>query len=197
MSATPDSVRKVEDYGQRFQRTALDGYIARGDLARDLEAFFADCERSTLDVDAGTFAERVAALPEPHRAAVVALDALAQGGKLPESTTCNFTAYGFDTVKNELYGATDARYVGLASDESGSYQFLDVVTGAVLSYEHEGGIFEEERGFASLDEWAFTMMRVELVSQGRVAKADMRELFERLELTTGLHELEFWGHALK
>lgn len=197
MSATPDPVPSVEDYGQQFQRAQLEGYIARGDFARDLDAFFGGVERSPLDADAGTFAARVASLPEAHRAAAIALDALAQGGKFPESTTCDFRAYGFDTVKNELYGATDARYVGLASDGSGSYQFLDVVTGAVLSYEHEEGIFEEPRAFADLDEWAFTMIRVELVSQRRVAKASMRALFERLELSTGLYELDFWGHALK
>ena len=51
--------------------------------------------------------------------------------------------------------------------------------------------------FPDLDTWAFCVIRVELVSQKRVAKAEMKALFERLSATTRLFELDSWVHGLK
>src|SRR6185503_12068067 len=79
-------------------------------------------------------------LPQAARAAAEALDALVRAKKFPAlPQTCDLSSYGFDTVTNKLEGASDPRYVGLASDGSGNMHLLDTKTGRVLGWEHEAG----------------------------------------------------------
>lgn len=186
----------IADYGQTITREAIAGYVARGDFARDLAAFFATEERAPLDSAAPRMREKLARLPEAYRAAAIALDEIAVAGKLPDLMTTSFRAYGFDPVENDLANAAEDRYVGLASDSSGSYQLLDLETGKVRSYEHEEAMFDERRSFDDLDTWAFVMARVELVRKKQAPQAAMIALFERLELATGLVEVTSWYHGL-
>ncbi|AKU94091.1 Thioredoxin [Labilithrix luteola] len=181
--------KPVKDFGQTIERETISGYIERGDLARDLAAFFPKYAASKIDEDAARAKKAFARLPKEHQAAAKALDALARGKKFPSLVTTSLDAYGFDTVKNELYGATDDRYFGLAYDGMGNMQFLDLKTGKVLGYEHEEGIFDKRRAFPTLDEWAFAMVRLELVLERRVPAAAMKKLFKRLGLAAGVFEL--------
>lgn len=180
----------VADFGQHTTRDQLAGYIARGDLARDLAAFFPGEKPASFDEDASRAPALFAQLPEPHRAAATALDALVKAGKVPYMGSTSFEAYGFDPVKNDLYGAADARYFGLAYEGMGNMQFLDLETGEIQGYEHEEGIFDERRAFPDLDAWAFAMLRVELAAQRRSPKDEVKALFERLELGAARFELD-------
>jgi hypothetical protein len=186
---------EIVDFERARTPAEIRGYLAKGGFARDLHAWFGGRPPGDLDRDAKRMAKKLARLPEPHRAAAIALDALATGKAIPSFRTFAFDAYGFDPVKNELYGASDPRYVGLANDESGSYQLLDLPTGKVVSYEHEEGTFEEPRSFADLDTWAYCMLRVELVAEKRLAKTALRAHFEKLGLETGVFELDSWVHG--
>lgn len=182
--------KPVKDFGQKFARAKIPGYIERGDLARDLAAFFPEYDASEIDEDAARAKKVFALLPAEHQTAAKALDALVRGKKFPSLVNMNLEAYGFDTVTNELYGATDGRYFGLAYDGMGNMQFLDLKTGKVLGYETDEGIFDKRRAFASLDEWAFAMVRVELVDDERVPAAAMKKLFKQLGLAAGVFELK-------
>lgn len=181
--------KPVKDFGQTIARAKIPGYIERGDLARDLASFFPKYDASPIDEDAVRAKKVFARLPAEQQAAAKALDALARGKKFPSLVTASLEGYGFDTVTNELYGATDDRYFGLAYDGMGNMQFLDLKTGKVLGYETDEGIFDKRRAFSTLDEWAFSMVRVELVNEGRVPAAAMKKLFKQLGLAAGGFEL--------
>lgn len=184
----------VAEFGQETAPDQLAGYIVRGDLARDLEAFFPGEEPSAFDRDASRASEVFAALPAPHRAAALAFDALVKAGKVPYLQAASLNAYGFDAVKNDLYGAAEARYFGLAYDDMGNMQLLDLETGAVKGYEHEEGIFDKRRTFPDLDTWAFAMLRIELAAQRRTPKDAIEALFTRLGLDAAVVELRAATH---
>jgi hypothetical protein len=171
----------IPDWGQNTPKQALSGYIARGDFAKDLERFFPDEERvGTQALD--PTGNRLETLPAGARPAAEALDALVRTGTTPfMGHACSFEAYGFDCVKNELYGADEATYFGLAYDGFGDMYLLDLTTGAVLFYSHEEGTLEE--GFDSLDTFAFAMSRVDAALKGRIAKHELEASFERLGLS--------------
>ena len=179
---------KVTDFGQSTKPAQIAGYIARGELARDLQAFFPNHPRADID-EAAARGPKLFAKLRDHRQAAEGLHELASGKRFPHLVCCNLDAYGFDTVANELEGLTDARYFGLAYDGSGNMQFLDLETGKVVGYEHEEGILDPERELPTLDAWAFAMPRVELARIGRVDVRELKKLFERLRLAAGVFEL--------
>ena len=184
------SLPPISDWGQEVE--AVEGYIARGDLERDVEAFYADVKPVKKLEKPRTLKSFIGRVPESQRAAVEAFDALVRGKRFPALLRCfDVSSYGFDCVKNELYGAADARYVGLSSDGSGNMHLLDTETGQVLGYEHEEGRFDEKCAFQDLDAYAFTMIRVEAVAQKRIDPKELTTLFERLGLSAGLRELAF------
>lgn len=183
----------VSDFGPVTTPDQIAGYLVRGDFERDLARWFVGREVSNLDDDAGRAPDVFAQLPDAQRAAALVLDTLLKTAKVPFLETVGMYAYGFDPIKNELYGVEDPRYFGLAYDRSGNMQLLDLQTGEVVGYEHEEGRFDERRAFADLDRWAFAMLRVQLVAERRSDKAAVQALFEQLGLRGGVFELGFSG----
>ena len=177
----------LADWGQRVTKAELTGYIERGDLARDLGAFFAGAKA----VEAGAPREDwIQKLPAAHRPAAMSFDALVRGGKFPAlPVAMDLSTYGFDCAGENLPGAADPRYVGLSSDGSGNMHLLDTESGEVLGWEHEQDGFDERRSFASLDAYAFAMIRVAAAAQGRIDKKQLAAAFKKLGLRAGAFEL--------
>ncbi|MDC0716098.1 hypothetical protein [Nannocystis bainbridge] len=184
--------KPIKAWGQEATPASLPGYVARGEFERDLAAFFPNGRRVTeLAADSRPLAQWIDRLPEGHRAAARAFDALVRSGRFPwlgQRFDVSGT-YGFDCVKQGLAGAADERYVGLSADGSGNMHLLDTTTGRVLGYEHESDSFDAERGFADLDAFAFAMPRVEAAASKRIPAKKLAELFKALGLTGGLAEL--------
>jgi hypothetical protein len=172
---TPLDVSKplLTEWGEAAEASTLAGYIERGDFAADAARFFPKAPRVSKPGS-----EKVRAVPAGR-----ALDAVVTGGGVPSMTIAfDFDSYGFDCKKEELHGAADDRYVGIASDGSGEMFLLDVTTGEVVRYAHEEGSVTP--AFASLDHLAFSLLRVEAAAQKLIAKAKLSALFKRLDLTT-------------
>jgi hypothetical protein len=117
---------------------------------------------------------------EPHKAAAFALDRFVRSGAMPSMQTFQLSGYGFDCVKNELYDAEDERYFGLGYDGFGDLYLLDVDTGGVRRWGHDRDPWEDGAEFASLDAFAFGILRNELVNQQRIDRAEMESCFTRL-----------------
>jgi hypothetical protein len=184
--------KPLKEWGQNFTAADLAGYVVRGDFERDLAAFF-PTSRRVAEPAAGArpLAQWIDALPEAHRPAARAFDALVRSGKFPW-LGLRFDVsgtYGFDCVRNELAGASDERYVGLSADGSGNMHLLDTTTGRVLGYEHEEGRFDPKRGFDDLDAFAFAMTRVEAAAAKRIPAKKLADLFKALGLPGGTAEL--------
>ena len=164
---------KVTDWGQ--QAKSVDGYIANGTFAKDLKAFFPEVKRGETDPDAKRAKKLFAQLPAKQQAAALAFDAL-----VPALTRADPSGYGFDCVKNKLYNATDKKYFGLSYTSDGDLQLLDVETGRVLEWVHDYDPFEDDAIFASLDAYAFAILRIELAALKRIAVKDVAVVFKRL-----------------
>lgn len=174
-------VPMLTGWGESTKKKDLAGYITGGAFARDLETYFANRERETeYDADAKRAPTVFAKLPDAHRAAATAFDALVKSGTFPSLDKCDLSGYGFDCVANELYNATDARYYGLGYDHLGSLYLLDVKNGKVRRWIHDGDPFEDGEDFASLDGFAFALVRTQLVTDGAVASDDVAAVYERL-----------------
>ncbi len=170
---------KVGDWGQTTKKAALDGYIVSGRFAADVAAFFPERKPGKFDEDAKRAKKVFARLPEPHRAAAVAFDALVKKG-LPELQRASLSGYGFDCVKNELADAAESKYFGLSYTMDGDLQLLDLETGQVLEWVHDYTPFEEDAVFPTLDAYAFAILRIELAAEKRIPKSEVTTLFERL-----------------
>jgi hypothetical protein len=186
----------IRDWRQTVDAKELAGYVVRGDFAADLRAFFPHCKPVTKlsdnePLELASFVER---LPEKHRPALAAFDALVRSWTFPWLALCDVSYYGFDCQKNELYGADSDRYVGLAAESSGDMFILDLETGKVLDYSHEEGIFSEKGTFEDLDTFAFTMIRVEAAreKEKQIDKGELAPVFERLGLSAGIRWLSSW-----
>ncbi|MFP2923619.1 SMI1/KNR4 family protein [Pyxidicoccus sp. 3LG] len=167
------SVTKITEWGEAIEASALTGYIERGDFAADAARFFPKAPRVEKPAS-----EKVRGVPAGR-----ALDDVVTGGGVPSMTMAfDFDSYGFDCKKEELYGASDDKYVGIASDGSGEMFLLDVTTGEVVRYAHEEGSVSP--AFASLDQLAFSLLRVEAAAKKLLPKAKVSALFNRLGLTT-------------
>jgi hypothetical protein len=99
---------------------------------------------------------------------------------MPSMQTFQLYGYGFDCVKNELYDAADERYFGLGYDGFGDLYLLDVDTGRVRRWGHDRDPWEDGAEFASLDAFAFGILRNELAAQHRIDRAEMEACFSRL-----------------
>jgi hypothetical protein len=189
----------IREWRQAIDVKEIPGYVARGDFAADLQSFFPHCRRVTklsdnAPLELASFVER---LPDRHRPALVAFDALVRSWTFPALALCDVSAYGFDCQKNELYGADDDRYVGIAAENSGDMFLLDLEVGKVLEYSHEEGVFSEKGTFEDLDTFAFTMIRVEAArdKEKQIDKGELARVFERLGLSVGLRWLSSWRMA--
>jgi hypothetical protein len=189
----------IRDWRQTIDAKEIPGYVTRGDFAADLRSFFPHCSRVTklsdhAPLELASFVER---LPEKHRPALVAFDALVRSWTFPALVLCDVSAYGFDCQTNELYGADDDRYVGIAAENSGDMFLLDLDNGKVLEYSHEEGIFSERGTFEDLDTFAFTMIRVEAArdKEKQIDKSELARVFEQLGLSVGLRWLSSWRMA--
>ncbi|RKH25386.1 SMI1/KNR4 family protein [Corallococcus praedator] len=171
---TPLDVGKTSltEWGEATEVSALAGYIERGDFAADAARFFPKAPRVSKPGS-----EKVRAVPAGR-----ALDAVVMSGGVPSMTLAfDFDSYGFDCKKEELFGANDDKFVGIASDGSGEMFLLDVTTGAVVRYAHEEGTVAP--AFTSLDQLAFSLLRVEAAAKKLIPKAKVSALFKRLGLT--------------
>ncbi|PTL85001.1 SMI1/KNR4 family protein [Vitiosangium sp. GDMCC 1.1324] len=167
------SPTKVTEWGETVEANTLTGYIERGDFAADAARFFPKERRVSKPSS-----EKVRLVPAGR-----ALDDAVTGGGVPSMTVAfDFDSYGFDCKKEELYGANDDKYVGIASDGSGEMFLLDVTTGEVVRYAHEEGSVAP--AFTSLDELAFSLLRVEAAAKKLIPKAKLSALFKKLGLTT-------------
>ncbi|MFE8605541.1 SMI1/KNR4 family protein [Archangium violaceum] len=165
----------LTEWGETVEAGSLAGYIERGDFAADAARFFPKASRVSKPGS-----EKVRAVPVG-----LALDKVVKDGGVPSMTTAfDFDSYGFDCEKEELYGAADDKYVGIASDGSGEMFLLDVTTGEVVRYAHEEGTVAP--AFASLDHLAFSLLRVEAAAKKVIPKAKLSALFKRLGLTTAV-----------
>ncbi|RKH14791.1 SMI1/KNR4 family protein [Corallococcus sp. CA053C] len=163
----------IAEWGEDVEASALSGYIERGDFAADAARFFPKAGRV-----AKPGSEKVRAAPAGR-----ALDDAVTGGGVPVMTIAfDFETYGFDCKKNDLYGANDDKYVGIASDGSGEMFLLDTTTGEVVRYAHEEGTVAP--AFTSLDLLAFSLLRVEAAAKKLIPKAKLSALFKRLGLKT-------------
>jgi hypothetical protein len=172
---TPLDVSKtaLTEWGVTAEAGTLAGYVERGDFAADAVRFFPKAPRVSKPGS-----EKVRAVPAGR-----ALDEVVKGGGVPSMTLAfDFSSYGFDCKKEELYGATDDKYVGIASDGSGEMFLLDVTTGEVVRYAHEEGSVAP--AFTSLDQLAFSLLRIEAAAKKMIPKAKLSALFKRLGLTT-------------
>jgi hypothetical protein len=166
-------VTKVTEWGESVEAGALTGYIERGDFAADAARFFPKAPRVSKPGS-----EKVRLIPSGR-----ALDDVVTGCGVPSMTLAfDFGSYGFDCKKEDLYGANDDKYVGIASDGSGEMFLLDVSTGEVVRYAHEEGSVSP--AFTSLDQLAFSLLRVEAAAKKLLPKAKVSALFKRLGLTT-------------
>ncbi|MFP2905458.1 SMI1/KNR4 family protein [Pyxidicoccus sp. 3LFB2] len=167
-------VTPVTEWGENIEASTFTGYIERGDFAADAARFFPKAPRVSKPGS-----EKVRAVPAGR-----ALDDVVTGGGVPEMTLAfDFGSYGFDCKQENLYGANDDKYVGIASDGSGEMFLLDVTTGEVVRYAHEEGTVAP--AFTSLDQLAFALLRVEASAKKLIPKAKLSALFKRLGLATG------------
>jgi hypothetical protein len=170
----------VTAWGKETTAADLDGYLASGRFAHDVEAFFGKgTAKAEVNADADRAAAVFAALAEPHRAAALAFDAVVRG-PFPALTRSSLSGYGFDCVKNTLYAAADKKYFGLAYTCDGDLQLLNLETGRVLEWVHDGAPFEENAEFLTLDAYAFAILRIELAAQKRIKKNEAEAVFKRL-----------------
>ncbi|NRD67474.1 SMI1/KNR4 family protein [Corallococcus exiguus] len=170
---TPLDVSKpaLTEWGESTEVSTLAGYIERGDFAADAARFFPKAPRVSKPGS-----KKVRAVPAGR-----ALDEVVTGGGVPSMTLAfDFDSYGFDCKKEDLAGANDDKYVGIASDGSGEMFLLDVTTGAVVRYAHEEGSVSP--AFDSLDQLAFALLRVEAAAKKLIPKAKVSALFKRLDL---------------
>jgi hypothetical protein len=180
----------IETWGKESEKEVLDGYIAEGHFENDLVAFYSETKPIKKLDSPRRLTSWIGNLPEGQNQTATAFDGLVRSKRFPALLRCfDVSSYGFDCVENDLYGANDPRYVGLSSDGSGNMHLLCTMTGRVLGYEHEGGVFDERRSFNNLDEYAFTMARVEAVAQNRIDRSELTAVFERLDLGAGVFEL--------
>lgn len=184
-------VKPLVEWGQDTTRITLDGYVARGDFEADLAAFFPTMERITELREGRPLESWIGLLPEAHRPSVRAFDALVRGGRFP-ALGQHFdvaTGYGFDAVKNTLDGVDGERWVGLSADESGDMHLLDITTGRVVTWAHDGTGLSGGHGFDGIDAYAFAMTRIEAAAENRISKKKVATLFEALGLPGGVTEL--------
>ncbi|GEN10690.1 hypothetical protein SAMN05443572_112260 [Myxococcus fulvus] len=163
----------LTEWGEATEAGALDGYVERGDFAADAARFFPKAARVS---NPGSKKVRGAG---PGRV----LDDVVKGGGVPVMTVAfDFSSYGFDAKKEELYGAAEDRYVGIASDGSGEMFLLDTDTGKVVRYAHEEGTVSP--AFDSLDELTFALLRIEAAAKKLIPKPKLAALFKKLGLKT-------------
>jgi len=168
-------------WGEDTKPPGLAGYVASGAFARDLATYFGDRDRNKKpDPDAKRAPKVFSQLPEAQREAATAFHALVKAGTFPMLRTCEISAFGFDCVSNELYGAEDARYFGLAYDDYGDMYLLDLPTGRVRRWAHDRDPFEDDEDFESLDAFAFAVVRAELAAEGSIPSESLPALFNRL-----------------
>lgn len=166
------SAAKITEWGETTEASALPGYIERGDFVADAARFFPKAARVTRPSS-----EKVRRVPAGR-----VLDDAVTAGRVPSMTLAfDFGSYGFDCAKEGLYGANDDKYVGLASDGSGEIFLLDVSTGEVVRYAHEEGTVAP--AFASLDQFAFALLRIEAAAKKLIPKPKVAALYKRLGLT--------------
>ncbi|WP_244239348.1 SMI1/KNR4 family protein [Corallococcus carmarthensis] len=163
----------LTEWGENAEASTLTGYIERGDFAADAARFFPKAPRVSKPGS-----KKVRLVPSGR-----VLDEVVTGGGVPVMTLAfDFGSYGFDCKKEELSGANDDKYVGIASDGSGEMFLLDVTTGEVVRYAHEEDSIAP--AFTSLDQLAFSLLRIEAAAKKRIPKAKLSALFKRLGLTT-------------
>lgn len=171
----------VANWAANTSPEQLAGYLAGGAFAHDVTAFFTAADRATeLDEDAGRAESLFQRLPESHKAAAFALDAFVRRGAMPSMQTFQLYGYGFDCVKNTLHDAEDERYFGLGYDGFGDLYLLDVTTGRVRRWGHDRDPWEDGAEFASLDAFAFAILRNELVHDQRIDRSEVERCFARL-----------------
>ena len=94
--------------------------------------------------------------------------------------TFQIYGYGFDCVKNTLYDAEEERYFGLGYDGFGDLYLLDVDTGRVRRWGHDRDPWEDGAELASLDAFAFGILRNELAHEERIDRTAAARCFARL-----------------
>jgi hypothetical protein len=170
----------VTQWGKDIKASEIDGYIASGRFAKDMTAFFGTGVANVdIDPDAGRAPAIFKQLPKPQQAAAKAFDKVVRKG-FPEFERSSLTGYGFDCVENELDSASEAKYFGLAYTGDGDLQLLDLETGRVLEWVHDYTPFEDGAEFASLDAYAFAILRIELAAKKRINKTEAAATFKRL-----------------
>jgi hypothetical protein len=102
-------------------------------------------------------------------------------GPFPALTRSSLSGYGFDCVKNALDAATDKKYFGLAYTCDGGLQLLNLETGRVLEWVHDGAPFQEDAEFPNSDAFAFAILRIELAAQKRIKKSKAEARFRLVQ----------------
>jgi hypothetical protein len=163
---------------------AIPGYIESGAFAADAERFFPNAEK--LAVDLPKKIEKIGKMPSAR-----GLLAALRSKKLPVmGVALDLSTFGFDASAEALPGASDKKYVGIASDGSGNMYLLDTTTGKVIPYAHEEDKLDATGAFDSLDAFAFALVRVEAAARKQIPKRKLGELFARLKLKGGVLALK-------
>jgi len=171
--------KPIADWGETTNKTAIAGYIGRGDLVKDAKRFFPKATKVEAD-KLPKKVEKFAKLP-----AAKALESAVRKRTLPwMGRAFDLTYFGDDCEQMELDGASDAKYVTIACDGSGDYYLIDITTGKVHIYRHEESRFEK-RSFSSLDEAAWALLRIEAAQLDLIPKAALKKTLKALGIDAG------------